>query len=211
MVEQTHDEQIADLREQIDSLKSNMATAYGQWLDASAPVLGEYWQARAEAIALDQSEHTQSLDPKDLQRLKGLVNNDAANARAIAEQVMVTDQPEMWPHLAEGYGRPDDAPYMRFRDHSEFDFDPKGSPPRFADGLLDDAFDHVNDHLDEAGYGRPGYRVQVEDKRVWTPAMEDSISRYGDLHEKLIKAQDRLEEVERDKERSAAKDLWDQA
>lgn len=225
MAERTFDDLIRGHVEHIESLRSMMAVACDDWLDAFAPVLAEYWQAKAEEmVSVTAPEHTQELGAEGIKSLKAEVEKLAANARAEAEAIVVDGHRGWWPHLDEEVSNHHEKPYMSsgqfsvFRIHKGIDPNRKVEPgPSGLWPMMEQAFRRVEEPLKDAGYGIK-YAIasrgtgSVRGKEYgWTGAMVAAMDRYADMHEEMIRTVRELEDTRKRKKETEAKNLWDQA
>lgn len=226
MGEPSFEEWIAQTDAEVAALRVDMADASERWVDVATPYYAAYWSAKAEEVVTQQSELSKAKGADGLTRLKGEVNNLVANAGAHLRSVVIEAGEVVWPHMA--------APTnMRERIYCELGrqsgFRPYlnqsprhdvPSPLHVAEsvvrGLVAEplvrhgfAFGHIQQVAFPTG-GVPRYVLTAADG-AWSDDMLREITAYADVHEAALSKLDELERLRRDKERSEAKSLWDQA
>ena len=206
------DAPIRDLKEQMDTLREQMEKTCKEFLEATKEFAPTWFQKSVERAVTSQPELAKECGVNGLRSLKSDLQKLVAMIPHIVEQHVNCDK--YWPHRAE---LPDE-PELKFgRYHIS---KPRG--PDELDNGVREILGYVGAILVKygfaktgefgnwvAGYGseRPRYRFGYD----WSEKMSSVLNKYSPLYDELVKLNEKLKKVEREKAEAEAKDLWEQA
>jgi hypothetical protein len=217
---QDFDAQIAALEQRLETLKGDMANAREQWLDQLAPRIASYWEMKAEKTVTAEADHSNELGLDEIKEIKSEIKAMMQEARAVAEDRLVNDRPEIWPDLAPQTDPHDrkfgaSGPGSGFRLHDfyfEDRFKREGSVegPDALSGPVNQLAGEVNTLL-----RRHGFDVLSSSRSIpswtWDEQLAPTVNAYADLHDQYMSALVDLKSVRAEKSRSEAKGLWEEA
>lgn len=223
MIEQ-FDDQIAEATQRRDAFRPSMAQAYDTWLEQAAPWFAEYWQEHAREIVSEQGELAQQLAiDGTLTRARGAINDLVANAK---EEVAKAFGPAIWPHST------DQAAWWKVgtSDYFHSGFRTGGNVVRnleapraleepqrkvlalAAKRLREFGFKPLRTNSGDARIDAPMHgELHIFPRQRWTQAIADAMGTYAELHEDALKVADEIDTLEKQKARTTAANLWDEA
>jgi hypothetical protein len=201
MNESAHDRAIIGLEERIESLREEMEVACRAWFSATEAFLREAYPVWVERAVTDQP---------DVARAKGV-----EKVPTVVDKLLNVDR--LWAHR---------APVVETSAVSRQRYAPDNQqPPHELDAEVGKVLGQVAPVLVKHGFGSKGSfgpwtqefgrrgtsHWRLNQRYEWSPDMTAAIRRYADLYRDFHTTLVELEEVKRDKQRSEARNLWEQA
>lgn len=216
------DAAIAEIDENIMALRPQLENALAAWLDAAAPWVGERW---AETLETAIAYNPNAVKDLDVERRKALKERTLAmidNPRAPLEKRLVEDKPEAWPHLRGSSARPDADESFTTKSDRLGNRISQTVPDRVS-SMLESVLSDMADLLESEGFNLarflPGSALSRSQRpRVaegvnlqWSSEMMRTMDVYGRLTVAYSDAFKRRDELQAQKDRSEAEDLWGKA
>lgn len=221
---QDFDAQIAEATARREAFRPSMTQAYEVWLEQAAPWFAEYWQEHAREIVSEQGELAQQLaQDGTLARARGALNDLVANAK---DEVDRAFGPSVWPHSTDktDWWKVGASDYFHSGFRNGGNLVRNLEAPRAleesqrkvlalaAKRLRDFGFKPLRTTTSDARMDTPMHgELYIFPRQRWTQPMADAMGAYADLHEQAIKLTDEIDTLEKQKARTIAGNLWDEA
>lgn len=217
-----YDVEIAKAEKDIEALKPQMRDALDAWLTATAPWVAERWEETLETAIAYNPDAVKALGDQKRKALKERTTAMIETPRAHIEKRIVEERPEAWPHL-----RDSAAPWDP---HESFiaKTDRVGNKdlqtiPEGVSSILGSVLGDMADVLEEEHFNLvrflPGSassrsqkpRVAAGPGLAWSKEMMQTMDAYGQLTVAYVAALRQCEELQAQRERSEAEELWGNA
>lgn len=209
------EERIAALELEIATLRADMERAGQEFLAATATFAAVWFEWRVEQVVVANAEVAKLLGREGLKRLKGELRTLVARVPELVQLHVNRDR--HWAH------RPtliDDSLAILNPAMNPYGF--RGDrPPALINAGVQDVLRHTSALLEQFGFsavdrGEPESTSFVNPRKPvlafeWNDAMRATLTRYGELYERLRRANSELRPLRRKLGDVDVKRLWDEA
>ncbi len=202
------DARIKELKKQTNDIQEQMENTRKEFLEAAKEFVPAWFQSCVERAVVSHPERAKEYDLNGLRNIKADLQKLIAQAPSIVEEALSSD--EYWPHRGEMPGKTDPW-HGRYQDYW------RRSTTEGLKGSIKNTFRHVGAilakyHLSNDSWLMPSPREgpKYVKEYDWSQKMDTLLKRYLDLGDDLIKFNEELKKMEREKAEAEAKDLWEQ-
>lgn len=217
-----YDAAIAKVEQNIEELKPQMRDALAAWLDATAPWVAERWKETLEAAVAYNPDAVKELGDERRKELKDRTTAMVESPRPHVEQQLVEDHPDAWPHLRDAAAR-GDASESFITKTERVGNRSSQTVPSGVSAMLGSVLSDMADLLEREGFNLakllPGSplsrsqkpRVAEGTSLTWSAEMMQTMNAYGQLTLAYLGALTERDEIQAQKDRSEAEELWSNA
>ena len=217
-----YDAKIAKAEEAIEALQPKMRDALTAWLDATAPWVAERWEETLETAVAYNPDTVKAMGDEKRRALKERTTTMINTPRPHVEKRLVEDHPEEWPHLRDSGARWDADEDFTTRTE-RVGGRTSQTIPSGVSAMLGSVLSDMADLLEPEGFNLarflPGSalsrsqrpRVAAGPSLDWSDEMMRTMDAYGRLTIAYVAALKLREEVQAQKDRSEAEELWGNA
>lgn len=217
-----YDTAIAKVAQNIEGLRPQMQDALGAWLDATAPWVAERWRETLEAAVAYNPDAVKELGDERRKALKDRTTAMVESPRPHVEKRLVEDHPEAWPHLRD-IAAPGDANESFITKTERVGNRSSQTVPSGVSAMLGSVLSDMADLLEHEGFNLakllPGSplsrsqkpRVAEGTSLAWSAEMMQTMNAYGQLTLSYFRVLAERDEIQAQKDRSEAEELWSNA